>query len=578
MAAQPAVIIIFDSSNSMWGRVEGRPKYQAGQETLRRLIDEWPLAVELGLWAYGHRRKVDCADVEELIPLGPLDRAAALSALAALTPRGKTPLAESIRQVVEKYKDRGQVLNLILVSDGKETCRGEPCALVEKYRLAGVELNLNVIGFDVPGEDRAELECIAEAGGAKYRPAKSAAELELAIRRIVEEALLPEGPGLAVGAVRHCRPARVWVAIVKLDGAKRETIRYGDTLRFNPQLFKIEPGTYEIQVSDDSLDQAPVYTRRVVYKGDKHLETFYLLEGYLNLEVTKAYQRAKARVEVWDSRTKIKALERRTDDENPLRLKLLPGVYDIKIFDPEIKDIPVKVLPGIRLDTGQTIDRAVNLPQAGISVTVLINGRPGRGEIDVYKAGTEDQVGSGDSSAETPFRMRLLPGEYDIRATDTNVIAPTFPTELKRGVRIGFNETKELTFAFEEGTLNLRLIKDGRIVAGVYYIFQAGTGDEIESGRHQPGKPVILKLLPGEYDLMAEHKAGSEPLIQRIEGIRVKAGQAVYLDLNFRPAEPEPKAEPRPETPPQETESESDPLEEPPPVEGAEELDPLKAG
>ena len=72
----------------------------------------------------------------------------------------------------------------LVVSDGKETCQGDPCELVRSLRNRGVEITVHVVGFDVTAEEREQLNCVAEAGGGKYADAATADELTAALSDI----------------------------------------------------------------------------------------------------------------------------------------------------------------------------------------------------------------------------------------------------------------------------------------------------------------------------------------------------------------------------------------------------------
>ena len=58
LAADRAIIVL-DASGSMWGQIDGRPKVEIARETLRTVPQSVPADMELGLMAYGHRRKGD---------------------------------------------------------------------------------------------------------------------------------------------------------------------------------------------------------------------------------------------------------------------------------------------------------------------------------------------------------------------------------------------------------------------------------------------------------------------------------------------------------------------------------------
>ncbi|WP_237217203.1 vWA domain-containing protein, partial [Falsiroseomonas oryziterrae] len=161
-------LLVLDASNSMWGRVDGRPKIVVARDAVGALARALPAGSRMGLMAYGHRRAGDCADIELLVPPGPVDPAAFARA-ANVTPRGRTPIADSIAAAARVAP------RVILVSDGIETCVPDACAAVRALKAQTPALLVHVIGFDVAeARDQAQLRCIAEATGGRFVPAASA--------------------------------------------------------------------------------------------------------------------------------------------------------------------------------------------------------------------------------------------------------------------------------------------------------------------------------------------------------------------------------------------------------------------
>ncbi|MCD4744654.1 MAG: VWA domain-containing protein, partial [Desulfobacteraceae bacterium] len=133
------LMFILDASGSMWGQVEGRAKIEIAKEVLTDLIKGLPDDAVAGLVAYGHRRKGDCNDVEELIALGPLNKQAMIAQVQKLNPKGKTPISRSVRLTAEKIKHLEDETTIILISDGKETCDPDPCGLVKDLKASGIK-------------------------------------------------------------------------------------------------------------------------------------------------------------------------------------------------------------------------------------------------------------------------------------------------------------------------------------------------------------------------------------------------------------------------------------------------------
>lgn len=184
------VLFVLDASGSMWGQIDGEPKIDIARRVLGDLITDLPADVVIGLQAYGHNRKDDCADIEMLAPLGS-DRAALKDAVQTLSPKGMTPLTESIKLAAAELREVEGASSIVVVSDGKETCNADPCAAAKAARASGADVRIHVVGFDVTSEEADQLACIAEGGEGKYFAASNAAELVTAFAQVKAEVAAP---------------------------------------------------------------------------------------------------------------------------------------------------------------------------------------------------------------------------------------------------------------------------------------------------------------------------------------------------------------------------------------------------
>ncbi len=149
------------------------------------MLKTWPADEALGLVAYGHRRKGDCTDIETLRAPEGFDANAVRGAVAALTPKGMTPISAAVRQAAEQLKYTERKATVILVSDGEETCNADPCALGAELERLGVDFTANVVGFDLPeGKARTQLQCLASSTGGRYLEARNASELNRALGEV----------------------------------------------------------------------------------------------------------------------------------------------------------------------------------------------------------------------------------------------------------------------------------------------------------------------------------------------------------------------------------------------------------
>jgi Ca-activated chloride channel family protein len=219
-AGKPApTVLIIDSSGSMAAREpDGRAKLDAARDTVVEALRGWAPGTELALMAYGHRRESDCADIETLLPMGPLSPPEVARKLAALRARGKTPLSESLRQAAALLPEGGGAI--VLVSDGLETCNADPCAVATALREAHANLDIHVIGFGVTKEETTQLQCIAEDGGGHYFGAADAGGLATAmgdVKQEIEQA--PPTPPEPPAPVQEPPPGPVPVQLVAVAGA-----------------------------------------------------------------------------------------------------------------------------------------------------------------------------------------------------------------------------------------------------------------------------------------------------------------------------------------------------------------------
>lgn len=201
-AAPSDILFILDGSGSMWGQVNGVAKIQTAKQTLTGLLDTVPADARLGLITYGDRDEKSCTDVTYANPLG-ADRSAIKATIEQLRPLGKTPIDLSLDLGLKKLAETEPndiKKSLVLVSDGIETCNGDPCDTASLASVNGVDLKVHVVGFDVDAAAREQLECIAEKGGGRYFDAADAKGFEQAMASVVEVAQAAPAPEPAAAA------------------------------------------------------------------------------------------------------------------------------------------------------------------------------------------------------------------------------------------------------------------------------------------------------------------------------------------------------------------------------------------
>ncbi|GAA4183021.1 vWA domain-containing protein [Shinella granuli] len=186
--AADKTMIVLDASGSMWGQIGGRSKIEIARETLGTVLKSVPAGTELGLMVYGHREKGSCSDIELAVPPGAGTGEAITSFVSGLSPKGRTPLTQSVEQAADILKYTEDKATVVLVTDGLETCEADPCALASALESKGVDFTTHVVGFGLTEEEGRQVACLAENTGGTYFQASDAAQLVAALTATVAEA------------------------------------------------------------------------------------------------------------------------------------------------------------------------------------------------------------------------------------------------------------------------------------------------------------------------------------------------------------------------------------------------------
>ena len=138
--------------------------------------------------AYGHQSptsKKDCKDTSLLTPFNASshNKQAIIGQARALEPQGYTPITYSTHACGSRTltSEESATRTIVLVSDGKETCQGDPCATAKALAEADAKLVVHTVGIGVDSVTRSQLQCIARMARGNYYDANSTSELSRAL-------------------------------------------------------------------------------------------------------------------------------------------------------------------------------------------------------------------------------------------------------------------------------------------------------------------------------------------------------------------------------------------------------------
>jgi hypothetical protein len=320
---QVNIEFILDASGSMQASSGNKNRIKIAKEVLSELITRLPEGRNVGLRVYGHKhsssetdKEISCADVELIVGVGPLDQRRFVSLLEPLDAKGWTPIAKSLELAANDMPAGEMYANhIILISDGEETCGGDPVAIARSVKSSSVGLTVHTISFAANQATKEQLQLVAQNTGGTYHEADDAATLLAALE----------------GAVTTQKGTYLRGEVTGESGREVNTtisLRDPDTRRITHSFLTwldapVAPGTFDVIVGT-----APrLIYRRVLIEGDNTF-TVKAATGAVRFELTNADgSQVFAPVEMKEAKTGSRLRTFSTWANQTA----LPGKYDFQI-------------------------------------------------------------------------------------------------------------------------------------------------------------------------------------------------------------------------------------------------------
>ena len=184
-----AIEIILDASGSMLQKLGAERRIDIARRTLGKTVGTTiPAGTPFALRVFG--REVDSCQTDLDVPVAPLNPGAVQARINALVAKNgaKTPIGASLEMAADDLKGVSGEKLIVLVTDGEETCGGDPAAAIANLRKAGVTTRVSIVGFALDDQTlAATFRRWSDAGGGAFFDAKDAAGLDKAL----SEALRP---------------------------------------------------------------------------------------------------------------------------------------------------------------------------------------------------------------------------------------------------------------------------------------------------------------------------------------------------------------------------------------------------
>ena len=510
-AAIPALavdkaIIVLDASGSMWGQIDGRPKLEIAREALHTVLQSLPADREIGLMAYGHREKGNCADIELVVPPAAGTAGAISAAADQMKFLGKTPLSAAVRKAAEDLKYTEDKATVILITDGLETCNADPCALGKELEQSGVDFTAHVLGFGLTVDEGKQVACLADNTGGKYIQASDAGQLQEALKEtVVAEPVpaptpepMPEPAKLEFNFIPSTVMVEGGAPLVdagqayeiyhaNADGSKGDRI----TTEYNNYKGDVRPGDYIIRAV---LDQASVEQPLKVEAGKTYQPVYVLNAGRLIVR-----PRSSTGAEIDGSATVV--INYPGADypgtwygETKIALPMGEQQLTVKIGSGEVSET-------IQLAAGETIEKDV-VVGVGRAVTNALYA-PGADKVDnsgmfVRIAKAKKKI---DGSREDIVNGYGPDQKFDLSAGDYVAIVKVDEAEAEQPFTVKVGEMQDVTAILNAGILAIT-------APGAKFIEVFDAKKSIEGNRKSRGNAYAdthqVTLPAGDYVISAE--------------------------------------------------------------------------
>ncbi len=195
------ILFLLDCSFSMKEKMgDHMQKMEAAKQVLQNALARIPGDVNIGLRVFGlgdvgSSRGFfadDCRQTALLVPLGQGNRRAIIEQVRNIRAFGMTPLEFALEQAAESDFAGAQGKKIIiLISDGADTCGGDPCRFIRMLPAYGIKIKVDVVGLDLKRDHvaRDQLNCITQNSGGKYYDASTAGQLIDSVSESVNKAI-----------------------------------------------------------------------------------------------------------------------------------------------------------------------------------------------------------------------------------------------------------------------------------------------------------------------------------------------------------------------------------------------------
>jgi len=523
--------LILDSSISMTTRVEGwKSRMDVAKAVMEQLIRDLPddpnLMVALRIYGAELRPNLTpCEDTVLVQPFAPVAKARQnmIDQVKSMKARGMTPIALSLEQAAKDFPDRSARNVIVLITDGEESCGGDPCAVSAKLQAGGFVMKPYVVGFALTEKQAALVRCIGE-----YFSASDTASLRQALSTIMARAVAPAQIEVQAwaGATNVTRQAEI--EIVKSTG---EIVQSTRTAQDPPVVrAQVDEGQYIVRgrlaVGSQILSaQAAGIVAKPGQTSVVRLD-FGPLDGRVRVTARASGQDVSDRVD-------IRVLEAgRPVAANwagiPPAATLPAGDYTVVVTHRQYPELTRTATATVQTGRDTYVDVDLGELPATLEVTVTYRGAVMSNlcQLSVLAPGQAAQVIRNTADGRV-FRWTSTPGVCDLNVMYRDVVAVE---KAVPGVQLAGGRTTSITVSLDDllGALRVRVVAGGRDITGDSRVTAAGRDGKLELPFAGGMRQALV--VPGVYAVTAVYRDTQSDMHEAY----AKPGETTDLTIEVR--------------------------------------------
>jgi Ca-activated chloride channel family protein len=421
------ILFVLDASGSMLAPWEGRPRWDVAKEVLTKIMDSVSRLpnTQTALRIYGHQfsnKDKNCKDSKLELNFSSNQGDAVKAKLNNTVPKGVTPIAYSLEQATNDFPEDANMRNVIvLITDGIESCQGDPCAISLGLQKKGIFLKPFIIGMGIEKNYADAFNCMGRFVNAKdpvdFMKAMREVSNQILGKTTVKVELLDESGGMTEKDVNFAFINQV------TQKANYNIVHFRDGKGATDELEIDAVPTYDLVV----YTVPPVFKKDVeIIGGRPNIIKVKTPRGNLlvNQKGFASYSKELKAIVRLSGKNETLIAAQVSEPQN-----LLTGSYDV-----EVLTLPRVYYNNVKIKQGQTT--TIEVPSPGVlTIQNKVEGFASIYQID--KDGRQEWVTNLLEKGVGDINVALQPGDYLLVYRPKNVTGSEYTKRVNFSIASG---------------------------------------------------------------------------------------------------------------------------------------------